>query len=142
MLENVVNGATWNYLQRGLTAANVRNEVIANNIANVNTPHFKKSDVIFEDLLAYELYGKDSNDGKLEMARTHDAHLPFKPFPFKADITIQQDQTRNMRTDDNNVDVDIEMASLTKNQLWYNSMVTELNSYISRMRNVITSNAQ
>ena len=139
MLENVVSGATWNYLQRGITAANVRNEVIANNIANVNTPHFKKSDVIFEDLLAYELYGTDSNEGKLEMARTHDAHLPFKPFPFKADTIIQQDQTRNMRTDDNNVDIDIEMASLTKNQLWYNAMVTELQAYTSRLNTVITS---
>ena len=77
MLENVVSGATWNYLQRGITAANVRNEVIANNIANVNTPHFKKSDVIFEDLLAYELYGTDSNV-ELTMLIFHSNHFHSK----------------------------------------------------------------
>ncbi len=139
MLESIVNGPTWNYLQRGISAANVRQEVISNNIANVNTPHFKKSNVLFEDLLAYELYGKDPNEGKLEMARTHDAHLPFKPFPFRADTTIEVDQTKTMRVDDNNVDIDIEMASLAKNQLWYNAMATELNQYISHLRTVITS---
>ena len=55
MLEQVVNSSNFDYLQRGLQAATLRHEVISNNIANVNTPRFKKSNVIFEELLAREL---------------------------------------------------------------------------------------
>ena len=44
-----------------------------------------------------------------------------------------------MRVDDNNVDIDIEMAGLAKNQLYYNAMTTELGGFMTRMKNVITS---
>ena len=55
MLQQIMNSPTMDYMQRGLAAANLRQEVISNNIANVNTPKFKRSDVIFESLLAKEL---------------------------------------------------------------------------------------
>ena len=44
-----------------------------------------------------------------------------------------------MRVDNNNVDIDIEMASLAKNQLYYNAMATELGGYVNKLKNVITS---
>ena len=56
MLEQIMNSSNFDYLSRGLEAANLRHEVISNNIANVNTPHFKRSAVNFEDLLAKELH--------------------------------------------------------------------------------------
>ena len=48
MLDQILNSPSFNYMQRGMEAANLRQEVISNNIANVNTPHFKRSDVVFE----------------------------------------------------------------------------------------------
>ena len=100
-----------------MTAASIRQEVIANNVANVNTPNYRKSTVEFEELLAREMYGEEP-DGKLKMVRTHDKHLPPDPLNFHAEPQIIQDNTTTMRTDDNNVDIDIEMASLAKNQLY------------------------
>ena len=99
----------------GLTAERLRMDVISNNIANVNTPNFRKSTVEFEELLAREIYGEES-DGKLKMARTHEKHLPFVPLEFRAEPTIDQDNSTIMRVDDNNVDIDIEMATLAKNR--------------------------
>ena len=52
---------------------------------------------------------------------------------------MEEDGQTTMRVDKNNVDIDIEMASLAKNQLYYNAMATELGSYISRLKGVITS---
>ena len=52
MLEQIMSSSALSAMSRGLQAANLRQEVISNNIANVNTPNFKKSDVVFEDLLA------------------------------------------------------------------------------------------
>ena len=141
MLDQIFNSSDFNYLPRAMTAANIRHEIISNNIANVNTPNYRKSVVEFEDLLARELYGEEP-DGKLKMTRTHDKHLPFKPFDFHATPTIIQDNTTIMRTDDNNVDIDIEMASMAKNQLYYNTIVTELSSHVARIKNAITSGQQ
>lgn len=141
MLEQILNTANFNYLPRAMTAATIRQEVIANNIANVNTPNYRKSVVNFEDLLAREIYGEEP-DGRLQMVRTHEKHLPFKPLDFHAEPTIYQDNTTIMRVDNNNVDIDIEMASLAKNQLYYNAIATELNSHVTRLKNSITSNSQ
>lgn len=141
MLEQIFNSANFNYLPRAMTAANIRQEVIANNLANVNTPNFRKSGVQFEELLAREIYGEES-DGKLKLARTHDKHLPFVPPEFRAEPTIYQDNSTVMRVDDNNVDVDIEMATLAKNQIYYNALVTELGGHVSRLKAAVTSNGQ
>ena len=141
VLEQIFNSSNFNYLPRAMTAANMRQEVIANNIANVNTPNFRKSNVEFEELLAREIYGEEP-DGKLKMARTHDKHLPYKPLEFHAEPTIMQDTTTVMRVDDNNVDIDIEMASLAKNQLYYNALVTEFGGHVSRLKAAITTSGQ
>ena len=110
-------------------------DVVAHNLANVNTPNFKRSEVVFEELLAKELYG-DDDKGKLQMVRTHDRHLPFKKFE-RADARVERDDTTVMRVDNNNVDIDMEMASLAKNQLWYNAMTRSLSGYISRVKSVM-----
>ena len=120
----------------GLNASQVALNVASNNIANVNTPNFKKSDVVFEELLAKEIGMDDS--GRLPLVRTHDRHLPVGMIGG-AKASIQEDDTTTMRVDNNNVDIDIEMASLAKNQLYYNAMATELGGYVNKLKNVITS---
>ena len=141
VLEQIFNSSNFNYLPRAMTAASIRQEVIADNIANVNTPNFKKSAVEFEELLARELYGEEP-DGKLKLVRTHDKHLPFEPLEFHAEPQIVQDNSTTMRMDKNNVDIDIEMASLTKNQLYYNAIATQFGGYVTTMKNAITSGQQ
>ncbi|MBQ1417265.1 MAG: flagellar basal body rod protein FlgB [Selenomonas sp.] len=137
MLEQIMNSSNFDYLSRGMSAANLRQEVISNNIANVNTPHFKRSAVNFEDLLAKELH-LDDDGRRLDIVRTHDRHLPI-PIHGKVNAVVEEDQTTTMRVDDNNVDIDIEMAALSKNQLYYNAMATQLGGFMTRMKNVITS---
>lgn len=136
MLEQIMNSSNFDYLGRGLAAATMRHEVISNNIANVNTPNFKRSAVNFEDLLAKELHLDDGS--RMDMVRTHDRHLPIA-IPGKAQAVIEEDNTTTMRVDNNNVDIDSEMAGLAKNQLYYNAMTTQLGGFITKMKNVITS---
>lgn len=137
MLDQIMNSPTMDYMQRGLQAASLRQEVISNNIANVNTPGFKRSEVIFESLLAKEM-GLDDENKKLQMVRTRDKHLP-KPLEGKVSARIQMDETTTMRVDDNNVDIDVEMANLAKNQIYYSAMAKKIGSYIENVKNVITS---
>ncbi|MCR5175897.1 MAG: flagellar basal body rod protein FlgB [Anaerovibrio sp.] len=137
MLEHIVNSSTMDYLSRGMAAANLRQEVISNNIANVNTPRFKKSDVVFESLLAKEL-GYGENDNKLKMVRTNDRHLP-QPVGGKAAPVVEMQDTTSMRVDKNNVDIDKEMANLAKNQIYFNAMAKEMGGYIQKIKTTITS---
>ncbi|ERL03596.1 flagellar basal-body rod protein FlgB [Mitsuokella sp. oral taxon 131 str. W9106] len=137
LLEQLVNGPSIGYLARGLAASSLRQEVISNNMANVNTPNFKRSEVRFEDMLAKEL-ALDDGSGRMQVVRTHDRHLPIRPIGTARPI-VEEDGQTTMRVDKNNVDIDIEMASLAKNQLYYNAMATELGSYVSRLKGVITS---
>jgi len=102
----------------------------------VNTPNFKRSHVRFEDLLKQEL-GLD-DDLLMKVVRTHDRHLPIA-FHGKARAVIEQDATTNMRLDGNNVDIDIEMAEVAKNQLYYNALANAVGGHISRLKSVITS---
>lgn len=139
MLEQILNSMNFNYLPRGMTAASIRQEVISHNIANVNTPNYRKTNLEFEDLLAREIYGEEPQDGKLQMSRTHDRHLPHKPLDYHAEPTMVEDMTTIMRTDNNNVDIDIEMATLAKNQLYFNALATQMGGYVTKMRNAITS---
>jgi flagellar basal-body rod protein FlgB len=100
---------TYKALNAALGAAGQRHEVIANNIANVNTPGFKRSDVQFQDALAAAVDGADSSGNSSALDS-------FKP-------AVAQDQTTSMRADGNNVDVDVEMANLAENNVQYNALV-------------------
>ena len=138
MLEQILNSPNFNYLPRAMTAATMRQEVISHNIANVNTPNYRKTAVEFEDILAKEIYGEDTGD-KLQMVRTRDKHLPAEHLPIHATPTMVEDNTTIMRTDDNNVDIDIEMATLLKNQMYFNALATQMKGHVTKVRNVITS---
>ena len=134
MLEQIVGGKALDVMQRGMGAANLRQEVISHNIANVNTPNFKKSDVIFEDLLAKEL-DLDAT-GRLKVVRTHDRHMPIA-FRGRAAAKVELDPSSSMRYDKNHVDIDVEMASLAKNSLYFNALARQVGAEFSRMRTVV-----
>ncbi len=138
MLEQILNSKTIDYLSRGMTAATMRQEVISHNIANVNTPNYRRSVVEFEDLLAKEIYGEDTGD-KLQMVRTRDKHLPAERKPIHAVPTMVEDNTTIMREDNNNVDIDIEMSTLLKDQLYFNALASQMRGHVTKVRNVITS---
>ena len=135
MLEQIVGNKALDVMQRGMGAANLRQEVISHNIANVNTPNFKKSNVIFEELLAKEL-DLDA-DGRLKIVRTHDRHMPIA-FRGRAAAKIELDSSSSMRYDKNNVDIDVEMASLAKNSLYFNALARQVGAKFSRLRAVVS----
>ena len=61
------------------------------------------------------------------------------PPDSRAAARIQLDDSTTMRVDDNNVDIDAEMASLAKNQIYYNAMAKKIGGYIQGVKTVITS---
>jgi flagellar basal-body rod protein FlgB len=118
-------------LEYALSASALRNKVISNNIANVNTPGFKRSDVAFEDMLA-EALEKDNSS----LSRTNDRHFFSNAATLEAPSVAAETNT-SLRTDGNNVDIDTEMANLAKNNIYYDSVAQILKSYFANLQSAI-----
>ncbi|MCR4321122.1 MAG: flagellar basal body rod protein FlgB [Candidatus Brocadiaceae bacterium] len=97
-------------LEKMLDVSSIKHKVIANNIANVNTPGYKKMEVSFAD--------------QLEKALNEDSMNKFDTLQPKIVIS-KEDTSETVRNDGNNVDMDKEVSSLVKNTLTY-SIYTQL----------------
>lgn len=122
------NDSTMKLLKLGLDASSLRGETIANNMANVNTEDYKKSYVKFEENLSDEI-------NKISLKKTRSEHLNGNS--DSALISVEQDNSTSMRTDGNNVDVDLEKVNQAANSLMYNALITQANSKLSMTRSVI-----
>jgi flagellar basal-body rod protein FlgB len=133
MVQGIWAGGIYGLLAKGLDAASLRQRVSANNLANVNTPHFKRSFVEFERLLQEAV---DVRGGGLAVTRP--GHMGGKPEGTNevVPVTVKDNHT-SMRSDGNNVDVDREMTELAINQLYYNAVSQQLNDRLALMRYVI-----
>ncbi len=131
MVKSILSSPQESVLEQALGAASLRHKVIANNIANVNTPGFKKSDVVFEEKLAAAMAGKRAG-----LTRTHAKHLPGRQGDGFSPAVVTDTKT-SLRTDGNNVDIDAEMANVAKNTIYYNAVAQQLGSYFSNLKTAI-----
>ena len=133
MLDSIVSSPYQKVMERALTASALRNQLISNNIANVNTPGFKRSDVDFEGVLAQSL----ENKRKSPLTTTNVQHFSGSGNIESIAPAILTSNETTMRLDGNNVDIDIEMASIAKNTIYYNAIAQQLNRYFSNIKAVI-----
>lgn len=109
-------------MERTIDASTFRQKVISNNVANVDTPYFKRSEVVFEDLLQQELKTQT-----IEGYRTDYRHIPIGRKTSSIEPHVVTDEKSLMNNNFNNVDIDYEMTLLAKNQLRYNVLVQQVN---------------
>lgn len=114
---------------RGLDASWTKNEIISSNIANVDTPGYKKKKAVFGDLLNEELSSS-------RLKTSHERHMQIDG--TSSIVSIKTDMsTANMRTDENNVNIDEEMSDLAKNQIYYNVLTQRATGEINKLRSAI-----
>ena len=124
-----INGSltkTQYLLEKGLNVSLLRHQVISDNIANVDTPHFKRMDVTFESQLSRAL---DSEKGpRFPVYTTNQRHIDFfKPTDYReVQAKLQIEHDSNYRNDKNNVDIEKEIADSVKNTLRYRAMAQRL----------------
>lgn len=127
-----LDGLVLNVLQKGLDASSMRQKVLSNNVANIDTPNFKRSDVDFQAVLGAAIGEKS---GALSMKLTSSKHIPGVAEGDGSGIVT--DQTTSLRNDGNNVDVDREMSNVAENGLYYNSLTRAISSQLGLLRMVI-----
>jgi flagellar basal-body rod protein FlgB len=113
---------TQDIMQRAMSASLIRQEVIADNIANADTPHFKRSEVAFES----ELFRALNAEAPLPFpaAVTHPRHIPFSRSVDYREVKpiVYLDYSTTYRNDGNNVDIEKEMVDARENALRYMAM--------------------
>jgi flagellar basal-body rod protein FlgB len=113
---------TQDILHRGMSTSVIRQEVIADNIANADTPHFKRREVTFESELDRALRSFDPSP--FPAALTHNRHIPFyRPKDYReVRPIVYLDYTTSYRNDGNNVDIDREMVDARRNAMMYTAL--------------------
>lgn len=124
------NDSTMKLLKLGLDASSLRGQTISNNMSNINTANYKRSYVNFEENLSTEV-------NKISLKKTKEAHLLGSENTSSSLISVEQDNNSSMRTDGNNVDLDIEKVNQATNSLMYNALITQANSKLSMTKSVI-----
>ena len=123
-------------LNKAMDASSLRNDVIADNIANVDTPGFKRREVLFEEKLQRALVGAEQK--KLLLTKTQRRHLQIGVKTYNIEPEVLRQNNTTFRNDGNNVDIDFEMAENTKNKLLYDALGLSINSDLGLLRLAIT----
>jgi flagellar basal-body rod protein FlgB len=118
-----------------LAGAETAHAAFAHNIANVNTPNFHRTDVSFMDQLS-EAAGMQGDGENLTLATTNPLDISAASEGFAPQVSV--DDQSKMRQDGNNVDVDAEMAHLSKNADYSATGAQFLKNQYAMLRQVIT----
>ena len=125
----MINSNAYNYinvLTKAADASWTRNEIITNNLANVDTPGYKRKDVSFQNYLLQELTSGDSTSLR---TRVNDVEVG------NLNATVYTDFSElSYRLDGNNVDIDTENVEFASNQLYYQTVLDTINHQFSMLK--------
>lgn len=128
----MISSGAFNYvnvLDKAADASWTRENIITNNIANVDTPGYKRQDLNFEKVLREELGSSKYSSLDQKVNNAHLSHL--KP-------TVYTDYAGySYRLDGNNVDIDTENVELASEQIKYEALTKGINFEFQRMKDVI-----
>lgn len=128
----MINSNAYNYinvLSKAADASWTRNEILTNNLANVDTPGYKRKDVSFQNYLLQELTSGDSTSLRTRINDVEVGNL---------DATVYTDFNElSYRLDGNNVDVDTENVELASNQLYYQTVLDTINHQFQMLKSAM-----
>lgn len=103
-----------------------KQEITMDNIANVNTPGYKKKKIAFEDTFLSKLRAA---------AQTKDPKNVRKAID-EADYRVYE-RSDSARVDGNGVNMDVEYTELARTTLNYQYLIQSVSSDVSRLRSAI-----
>ena len=121
-------------LEKSLDTAVLRYQVIANNLANIDTPGFKKSSVIFEEMLQSAIEGQPA----FSLRKTHPNHIGSHNSIEEVQPQVEKDSATSLRLEGNNVDMEEEMTKMVMNSINYYFSAQQINKKLAMLRYVIT----
>lgn len=134
MLKQLTDNDYISMLKKSADNAAFRHNLLANNISNVNTPGYKRRDTADFERMLREATNRESFKAQTVNSR----HIQFgrKNLDQLYPVAITQDQTR-YRNDKSSVDIDLEMAEVSKNGLRYQAYIKELGGYFTSLKGIL-----
>jgi flagellar basal-body rod protein FlgB len=125
---------TLRFNQTALNLRAARQELIASNIANADTPNFKARDIDFASALKGALAG---NSPKLALTETAMSHQTGDAGKTAAGAEVKYRQVLQPSADGNTVDMDVERAQFADNALRYEASVQFVSGHIKMLLSAI-----
>ena len=128
----MINTDVFNYinvLHKAADASALRNKAIANNLANVDTPGYKRQDVDFESVLEKELGYRRYKSMDEKVANVNLSKLKVGAYTDAANFSY--------RTDKNNVDIENENVLLARNQIQYQGLIKGISAEFDNLKRVM-----
>ncbi len=130
MLNAKIFGKTWQTVAQSLKWRLLKHDVIAENIANVDTPGYRRRELPFEKVM--EAYLKGAPPLKVTNPRHLKPSLLSPPTLRREEVLPPDEGTPN------NVSLEEEMAKLAENNLLYQATVQALIKELELLREAIT----
>ena len=118
-----------NIAYTGLLASNAAMNTTSNNIANVDTPGYKRQDVAFESVLQQALGNNRYESMDDKVANVNLSRLRGRAYVDYANYSY--------RLDGNNVDIENENVMLAENQLKYQGLISSINQEFTNLQTVM-----
>lgn len=113
-----------------LDGLSLRQQIISRNIANIDTPGYRAQEVDFEGALQRAL----RSNGQVQMAVTNSGHLAApanKPF-----YHVKAQPGGTARADENNVDIDRELLSMSETGIQYQAVSQEISKKLLLLKTI------
>ena len=125
---------TVSILEKALDLRSKKHNVIASNIANMDTPDYKAFDLVIEK----ELQKAAGKGNSISLNKTDTAHM--QSLRSKADgvsVVIDDTQGLSLRGDGNTVDIDKQMGNMAENTLMYKAAAQMIQRKFQGLKSVI-----
>lgn len=101
-----------------------RQDMIASNIANADTPFYRPRDISFQDtMLAKKADALNEKSTQLGLAQTNAGHIALQNEISTAKPTLFFRDGHMARNDGNSVDLDVETTEMSKNAVMFNALI-------------------
>ena len=130
-----MSGRLDDYLRFNETALSLRSQrqqLLASNIANADTPHFKARDIDFNQALSAALSQSGQQAGT-PMAKSDNSHLNGGQPDIFAGARLQYRNVLQGSVDGNTVDMDVERNQFADNAIRYEAGLTLISGQIKTM---------
>lgn len=130
---SIINDSTITLLGRSLNVSLARQNALASNVANLDTPGFTPKDVNFADALR----SAESRDS-LELAKTSNAHVASGKNAAGRDVELVERADTAAGPDGNTVDLDAQMARVAENAIFYQSNTRAISKKLQLLKYVVS----
>ena len=128
--------------EQALSLRNERQDIIAGNIANIDTPFYKAKDINFETMLTQSANALNQKKGHLQLERTHQQHLVPQTDKSQGAAQLFYRPNHGTRNDGNSVDLDVETTEMSKNSMMINAIAAALKKKSQLFKSMIDTSSR